>query len=111
LPESAALPALGFFTRGGSANPHIKGIVEPSIQFDCWAKDEAAKNGPIGAREVYRALYGVLQGIQNQAVTVDGSDYLILSAIEEVQGQDLQDMSIPGYYRVLTFFKFIIRAE
>jgi len=105
LPEKAVLPALGFFTRGGSANPHIPGIVSPSVQFDCWGIS------PQAARQVYRALYDVLQGIQNQTVTVDGSDYTILSAIEEVQGQDLQDVDIPAYYRVLTFFSIMIRAE
>ncbi|MCK4723773.1 MAG: hypothetical protein KAT75_10730, partial [Dehalococcoidia bacterium] len=62
-------------------------------------------------RQVYRALYSVLQGVQNQLVTVDGSDYMILSAIEEVQGQDLQDVDIPEYFRVLTSFSMMIRAE
>lgn len=239
LPENATLPALGFFTRGGSSTPYIPGIVTPSVQFDCWAES------PQGARQVYRALYDVLQGIQNQAIVgnvlsywvspsshndpdsvwtneanaydedelgtwatvlllgegsylelnttsiysdririraatyytiggfsnpdidVDiyysgdwhniysdtirqltwvelpigssesvtaarikwnyippfgggqgriyefdfGNPYAILSAIEEVQGQDLQDVDIPKYYRVLTFFSMMIRAE
>lgn len=105
LPENTVLPALGFFTRGGRANPHIPGILTPSVQFDCWG------DSPQAARQVYRALYDVLQGIQNQTVTVDGSDYVILSAAEEVQGQDLQDVDIPTYYRVLTSFSIMIRAE
>jgi hypothetical protein len=105
LPENAPLPAIGFFTRGGSSTPYIPGIISPSVQFDCWDDD------PIGAREVYRALYHVLQGIQNETIEVDGTDYLIMSAIEEVQGQDLQDVDIPNYYRVLTYFQFMIRAE
>ena len=103
LPENATLPALGFFTRGGSSTPYIPGLVTPSVQFDCWGES------PQDAREVYRALYDVLQGIQNETVTVDGTDYTIWSAIEEVQGQDLQD-EIPNYYRVLTFFSIKIRA-
>ena len=106
LPENAELPAVGFFTRGGTSTPYIPGIPVPSVQFDCWA------DNPIDAREVYRALYDALQGIQN--VTV--GSYQIMSAIEEVQGQDLQeggsqDRGIPGYYRVLTFFSVMIRAE
>lgn len=111
LPESCTLPALGFFTRGGASTPYIPGIITPSVQFDCWAKDEVDKAGPIGAREVYRALYDVLQGIQNITATVGGSDYEIMSAIEEVQGQDLQDIDIPSYYRVTTFFSLMIRAQ
>ena len=103
LPENAALPAVSFFTRGGSASPYIPGIVIPSIQFDCWAAS------PIAARVVYRALYDVLQGVQNQAVTTDDGDYLIHSAMEEVQGQDLVD-EIPNYFKVLTFFSIMIRA-
>ena len=105
LPENATLPAIGFFTRGGDSTPYIPGIVTPSIQFDCWA------DSPIAARTIYRALYDVLQGIQNETVTVDGSDYVILGAQEEVQGQDLQDVDIPTYYRVLTSFSMMIRAE
>ncbi len=105
LPENAELPAIGFFTRGGSSHPYIPGLVMPSIQFDCWG------DTPIAAREAYGALYDVLQGIQMQAVTVDGSGYTILSAIEEIRGQDLQDVDIQKYFRVLAMFAFIIRAE
>ena len=105
LPENTALPALGFFTRGGSSSPYIPGIVSPSVQFDCWGET------PQAARQVYRALYDVLQGIQNQTVSVDGSDYSILGAREEVQGQDLQDVDIPNYFRVLTSFEVMICAE
>lgn len=101
LPENAELPAVSFFTRGGTSTPYIPGIVNPSVQFDCWA------DNLIDAREVYCALYDNLQGIQNQAVGA----YKILSAIEEVQGQDLVDVEIPNYFRVLTFFEIMIRAE
>ena len=105
LPQDETLPALGFLTVTGLSNPYIPGIVNPTVQFDCWGES------PIAAREVYRAVYDVLQGIQNQTVTVDGTDYSIMSAIEELQGQDLQDVDIPNYYRVLTTFYFMIRAE
>lgn len=101
LPQNATLPAVGFFSRGGESTPYIPGIITPSVQFDCWAGD------PIAAREVYRVLYDALQGIQN--VTV--GSYQIMSAIEEVQGQDLVDVEIPNYFRVLTFFSIMIRAE
>ena len=37
--------------------------------------------------------------------------YKILSAIEEVQGMDLVDVEIPNYFRVLTYFNVMIRAE
>ena len=101
LPENATLPAVNFFTRGGTSTPYIPGIPEPSVQFDCWA------SSPIVARQVYRALYDNLQGIQNVKV----GDYYIMSAIEEVQGQDLVDSEIQGYFRTLAFFKFVIKAE
>jgi len=112
--ESLTLPSISFFTRGGGAaySAYIPGIVEPSVQFDCWATDIAGGlTGPREARRVYRALYDVLQGIQREVVTVDGTDYIIWSAIEEVQGMDLVDSEIPNYFRVLTFFKFMIKAE
>lgn len=158
LPEKATLPAVGFFTRGGTSTPYIPGIPEPSVQFDCWA------DSSMGARRVYYALYEALQGIQNISVASpsvvvgsDGNDYAcilahtsdnrnkpitgtltatywsatggtgvgsiwstgqtyspthhIMSAIEEVQGQDLVDVEVPNYFRVLTFFSVMIRAE
>lgn len=103
LPENADLPAIGFFTRGGRANPHIPPIPSPSVQFDCWGTSY------IEARQVYRALYDALQGLQDQSVTIGASTYKILSAIEEVQGMDLADPDIPNYFRVLTFFEIIVR--
>lgn len=98
-PENASLPNVTFFTRGGTSTPYIPDLPSPSVQFDCWA------DNLIDAREVYRALYDALQGIQNVEV---GSNE-ILSAIEEVQGQDLVDTDIPGRFRVLTFFSIMIR--
>ncbi len=105
LPENTTLPAIGFFTRGGTSSPYIPPLPEPSVQFDCWA------DSPLDAREVYRALYEALQGIQRQVVSVGGTDYIIWGAEEEVQGQDLVDVEIPNYFRVLTFCKFMIKAE
>jgi len=98
-PENAALPNVTFFTRGGRSTPYIPDFVSPSVQFDCWADD------PIEAREIYRSLYNALQGIQNVVV---GSN-TILSAIEEVQGQDLVDTDIPGRFRVLSFWEIMIK--
>ena len=99
LPEGASPPAIGLFTRGGTSTPYIPGMPNPSVQIDCWADD------PIEARQIYRAVYDALQGIQNVAV---GSNY-ILSAIEEVQGQDMVDNDIPNYFRVLSFWSIMIR--
>ena len=104
LPENTTLPAISFFTRGGTSSPYIPPLPEPSIQFDCWDDD------PKDARTVYRALYDVLQGIQREVVTVGGTNYIIWSAIEEVQGQDLVDSEIQGYFRTLAFFRFLIQA-
>ena len=98
-PENADVPNVTFFTRGGWSTPYIPDLPSPSIQFDCWADD------PIEAREIYRALYDALQGIQNVAV----GDNTILSAIEEVQGQDLIDTDIPGRFRVLSFWEIMIK--
>jgi len=94
LPEGATLPAIGFFTRGGSASPYIPDIPTPSVQFDCWA------DSSIVARELYRKLYDALQGIQMVAVGAN----MIKSAKEEVQGVDMVD-EIPNYFRVLSFFE------
>jgi hypothetical protein len=52
-----------------------------------------------------------LQGLERTAVVVGGNTYYILGASEEVQGMDLQDAEIPNYYRCLTFFSVMIRAE
>ena len=103
LPQGADLPAIGLFTRGGLSTPYIPGYLNPSVQIDCWAHDH------IEARSIYRAVYDALQGIQNVTVTIGTTDYFILSAEEEVQGQDLVDIEIPNYFRVLTFFSIIVR--
>ena len=111
----APLPNVTFFTRGGRSTPYIPDIPEQSKQIDCWAST------PTMARHVYNKLYDALQGIQNVAIVIpadileDGivvvtaGTYYILSAREEVQGQDLVDIDIPGRYRVLTFFEIIVR--
>ena len=113
LPENTTLPAISFFTRGGTSTPYIPGLPEPSVQFDCWAEEYtgAISSASVRAREVYRALYDVLQGIQREVVMVGGINYIIWSAMEEVQGQDLVDVDIQGYFRTLAFFKFMIKAE
>ena len=113
LPENAVLPAIGFFTRGGVSTPYIPDMPSPSVQFDCWAKDVEVggvitTRGSIIARQVYRALYDALQGIQNVTVTIGAVTYKIKSAREEVQGQDLIDTEIQNYFRVLTFFEIIV---
>lgn len=105
IPERVSLPALGFFTRGGASTPYIPDLVEPSVQFDCWA------DNPIDARGLYIALYDALQGIQDKTVTIGADTYRLLSAIEEVQGQDLQDVDIPNYFRVLALFKIMINTK
>jgi len=105
LPENVTLPAVSFLTRGGGSSHKRPAGVWPSIQFDCWAES------PIVARQVYRALYDALQGLGNAPVVVDGNTYHIIQAREEVQGQDLQDIDIPGYYRVITFYQVTIRDD
>ena len=102
-PENAKLPNVTFFTRGGHSTPYIPDLPSPSVQFDCWADD------PIEARTLYRTIYSALQGIQNINVTIGATTYVILSAIEEVQGQDLVDIDIPGRFRVLSFWEIMIK--
>lgn len=103
IPENAELPCITFFTRGGTSIPSVPTIVVPSVQFNCWADD------PIEARQVYRALYDELNGLYDANVTIGGTVYWIMRAIEEVQGQDIQDTDIPGYWYVLSFYSITIR--
>ena len=103
LPENAQLPAVSFFTRGGGSSVERPTGYWPSVQFDCWAANS------IDAREVYRKLYDALQGLGNAPVVVGGVTYYIIQAREEVQGQDLVDVEIPNYFRVMTFYSVTIR--
>ena len=98
-PENAAIPNITIFVRGGTSTPYIPDIPSPSLQIDCW------HNSSFDARKLYLIVYSALQGIQN--VTV-GSN-MILSAIEEVHGQDLVDTDIPGRFRVLSFWEIMIK--
>ena len=102
LPENVTLPAISFFTRGGTSIPEVPTIISPSVQFNCWAED------PIEARKIYRALYDVLNGLNNAEITIDGTNYYILYSREEVQGQDIQD-EITDFWNVLTFYSITIR--
>ena len=111
LPENVILPAISFLTIGGLDDEYIPGLLGPSIQFDCWAKNEVGLLGPKGARKVYRALHAVLQGKQNKIVSVGGTNYKIKSSRIEVSGQDMQDVEVPTMFRVRTSFAFIIDAE
>jgi len=106
LPEDVDLsvkPAISFFTRGGTADPEVPNIFSPSVQFNCWSDDKEE------ARQVYRALYDALQGLGNVGITIDGTTYYITKAREEVQGQDLVDIDIPGYFSVLAFYSITVR--
>ena len=102
-PENASIPNVTFFTRGGVSTPYIPDKPSPSVQFDCWADNS------ITARQVYRTLYDALQGIQNINVVIGATTYVILSAREEVQGQDLVDIEIPNRFRTLTFFEIQVK--
>lgn len=108
LPEKATLPAITFFTRGGSALPIKNGIASPSVQFDCWADD------PIEARSVYGILFDYLQGTGGDyttfiPVTLGANTYYILEAHEEVHGIDMRDIDMLNYYLVRTFFTIKIK--
>lgn len=54
-------------------------------------------------------------GTGNGGIWINGAAYspthYIKSAEEEVQGQDLVDSDIQNYFRVLTFFNIMLRAE
>jgi len=103
LPENVTLPAISFFTRGGSSIAEVPTIIMPSVQFNCWASSNT------GAREIYRALYDELNGLNNAQITIDGTDYFILYSREEVQGQDISDESIPGFWNTMSFYTITIR--
>lgn len=99
LKKGYTLPAIAYSIRGGNSDPYIPGILAPSFEFRCYDDD------PIDAREVYRALYDALQGIQDTTI----GSYRILSAIEEGHGQDLRDPEVPNLYYVLSFFEIQVR--
>ncbi len=107
LPEKQAPPALAFFVRGGTANPHMPPLPEPAFQFDCWADGDT---GPEDAYNIYLELYDTLQGIQNQPVVVGVTTYQIKSVIEEVQGQQIQPVDPDDYHRVLGLFRVMMEV-
>jgi len=113
LKENATLPAISYFTRGGGADARTPKRFSPSVQFDCWATDTEVGGvevkGSITARRVYRALYDALEGLDSVPITIDGTLYYIMKAREEAHGQDLVDIDIPDYFRVLTFYSITIK--
>jgi len=112
LEENATLPAVSFKVIGGDSTPYIPGIVEPLVEFDCWA------NNLEDAREVYRALYDNLQGIQGRTGWLSFPliwpvvwGHRLLSAIEENRGADLVDTDIQNRFRKRTTFRIMVRGE
>lgn len=111
VPEGETLPALGFFIRGGDANSSTRKIIRPSFQFDCWGTNQ------VGARALSTALFDILQGIGGYydafiPVVVGASTFYILSAKEDVQAQDMQeDVNLPNYFKVLSFFTIKMQIE
>ena len=103
VPDVGVLPCLSLFRRGGQSTPYVPGLQSPSFQIDCWANDS------LTTEQIYGALYGCLQGIENIPVVIGSETYYILSAFEEVQGQTLQDVEIPTRFRTLAFFQVMIR--
>jgi hypothetical protein len=104
LPQGITLPAISFLTGGGQNKPEVPYVVSPSVQFSCWDDD------PIGARQVYRALYDAWNLLLNQSVTVGAATYKIFYTQEEMQGIDMQDPDILNYYRVLCWFRITIKV-
>jgi hypothetical protein len=102
-PDDSSVPNVTLMVRGGSANPYIPEMPGPSFQIDCWS------TSPIDARKIYLSMYDSLQGLQNQSVVIGANTYHIASAIEEVHGQDLEDVDIPGRFRVLSFWKILVK--
>jgi len=111
IKEGFTLPALTFNTVGGKSNPNLydpvtdDGIVSPTVQFTCWA------DNPIGARALYEALRRALFGLNMETVTIGVNDHQIKKAIEETIGQDREDVDIPNYFSVITFYGFEILAK
>lgn len=104
LPHNEDIPAVVFKRRGGQSNPHVPPIVDPSFQFICYG------GTPEEAESVNIALYDVLQGIQEQSVTIGANTYMIKSAIEEGQGGDFEDTDIPRYFGVVVFYRIKIQT-
>lgn len=106
VPAGADRPAISYSVRGGPrSDPYIPGIQKVSVQFDCWA------DSFLEARALSLALFNSLQGVQNEVVSVDGTDYKILGATAETPGQDLQDVDIPTWFRVLQFYEIMVKCE
>ena len=83
--------------------------------YDCILAHTAnARNKPITGA-TYATYWSATGGTGVGSPWISGASYRvvheIMSAIEEVQGQDLQDVDIPTYYRVLALFSIMIRAE
>ncbi len=69
---------------GGTSELHTT-LRKPTFRFWCYAATERA------AAELYEALYGVLQGINNTAVVIGAVTARIFAAVESTGPQDMVD--------------------
>ena len=108
IPGGKSPPAIAFFVRGGTSNPHIPPLVTVSFQFDCWANSDDTPNED--AYDIYLELYETLQGIQNKIVTVGADTYKIKSVVEEVSGQQIQPVDPKDYHRTMGLFQAMMEV-
>lgn len=86
-------PCITFKVRGGLTD-YEDALLEPSIQFKCYAETELL------AQEVYRALFDALQ-------TAHGA-YLLHAQLEQA-GQQLEEPETQWPF-ILTFYKVFVRS-
>ncbi len=96
--------AISHFVRGGPAPSLYTPIIKPSIQITGWGA--TAKM----ARDVHSAAYAVLQGCEQQFVTVEGVAILVYGAKAETFPEDVTDPET-GWRSVTNFFELSMQAN
>jgi len=95
-------------TGGGSAHPEIP-IIMPRMQLTTWA----GVNQYQICRQLYRAIYDWIQRMTNVDLGLDtqGNNIgYVLSAIEQVEGQDVDDPHT-GFATNISFWKLMMRES
>jgi hypothetical protein len=87
--------------RGGSAHEYVP-LIRPSMQIECWGESLQYES----VRELYAKVYDALHGYNMISV----GDTVILSSIEEVEGQDSTDPDT-GWASVVSFYRMEMREQ
>lgn len=98
---SSATRAVVVRKRGGTSQPEIPSVLDPSFTIECWAAE-----APDATQ-----IYGVIRDLMHGATSIDlGAAGFVILSQEEVPGQDFADPET-HWSMVFAYYHVKLRAQ